>query len=700
MDDRRSKSDPSEDCNVCEDDPKPQSKANVPSSLEGSTGVVDPVEVTIQEKRSEVWERIWTNLARYCSPVRSRLYTESVAVIWTCICHAVYTDPMFMMLAQNYDHVTDMLKDTTLDLVTMERLWEVIKELSMTPSNKIYDSKPQSTRLVVHLIRLSIQRNSRSSPLRIHPQQVRKNHNRTGNVICVRLSLTNPKVQAIVNACHHHPEFMVLYRKGSNMKPIFSNRLCGATLRQANTRANLNDAQWDPNRAEYFVESVIEVACPDIATGKQITDCFQVVLVHGGGGDMEDFIAELVQLWHQVCSVDDRDKLVLDIALPYLENKEIELDDQNQRIIPNSEAATWESYKTLWARAPRETTMDDEVGIEITYYDRHGRDDTDQVEAAIAKCGHFGTTTFEAGSYNITRKMTWDLVSSKVDLKGFLTFPPDIQFWLNANNTYRVVFIQSQASWFVVTGSDFEIDAHNTGGIQGNGQPWWSFFATRTREDGDGRPISLTVFKATRATIKNFRIESPPFWSSAIVQSTDVVVDGMFINATNQDPAFFGQNIVPNTDGTDTYRSDRVSLLNWDVTCGDDCLALKGNSTNIVARNITCRGGTGVAIGSLGQYIGLMIRLDPKIQPIMVNGVYFKSWDGSVNGAPPTGGGGAGGLVNNLTVRNMHIDGVDMPVHILQNNLGLRQANSQPILVLKSKAGDLTLTIAGTLPPS
>lgn len=58
-----------------------------------------------------------------------------------------------------------------------------------------------------------------------------------------------------------------------------------------------------------------------------------------------------------------------------------------------------------------------------------------------------------------------------------------------------------------------------------------------------------------------------------------------------------------------------------------------------------------------------MIRLDPEVQPLMVNGVslpgaelvlsvdnllkisqiYFKSWDGSVNGSPPTGGGGANG---------------------------------------------------------
>lgn len=37
-------------------------------------------------------------------------------------------------------------------------------------------------------------------------------------------------------------------------------------------------------------------------------------------------------------------------------------------------------------------------------------------------------------------------------------------------------------------------------------------------------------------------------------------------------------SLVPNTDGIDTYRSDNVALLNWDITCGDDCLAIKGVS--------------------------------------------------------------------------------------------------------------------------
>ena len=154
--------------------------------------------------------------------------------------------------------------------------------------------------------------------------------------------------------------------------------------------------------------------------------------------------------------------------------------------------------------------------------------------------------------------MTWDLVSSRVDLHGYLSvtalfdlyprrvlivfqFKPDIEYWLNANNTYRVIFIQDQASWFVITGHDFVIDAHSTGGINGNGQPWWTYFANRTREDGDGRPVAFTLSNVTRGVVKDFRIEAQPFWCNAVAESRDVTYDGMYCNATNQDPTYAGQ---------------------------------------------------------------------------------------------------------------------------------------------------------------
>jgi len=269
-------------------------------------------------------------------------------------------------------------------------------------------------------------------------------------------------------------------------------------------------------------------------------------------------------------------------------------------------------------------------------------------------------------------------------MKGaWLNFVPDIEFWLDPDNTYRAIFIQSQASWFVVSGNDFVIDAGNEGGIQGNGQIWWNFFSNRTREDGDGRPVSLSVVNATRGAVKGFLINEQPFWCNAVSMSSDILYDGMLCNATNTNPEFAGTNLVPNTDGIDTYRSDRVTMKNWDITCGDDCLAIKGNSSNIIASGIKCRGGNGIAFGSLGQYVQFddnvdqvliedleLIRLPTSVQPNMANAVYFKSWDGSVNGSPPTGGGGAGGLVTNVLARNVNSDRVSLPLHLYQTNGG------------------------------
>ncbi|KAI0029681.1 pectin lyase-like protein [Vararia minispora EC-137] len=309
-----------------------------------------------------------------------------------------------------------------------------------------------------------------------------------------------------------------------------------------------------------------------------------------------------------------------------------------------------------------------------------GQDDTERVLAVVQECGNNGTITLREGNFNITsRKMQWDLFGTKVDLFGFLNFHPNVEYWLDFDNTYQVVFIQNQSSWFVVSGQDFIIDAHNIGGIQGNGQTWWNFFTNVTREDGDGRPIGLTLWGATNGTIRNFQIISPPFWCNCVSESQDVVYDGMICNATNMNPEFFGQ-VRPRID---TYRSSNVSLLNWDIVCGDDCLAIKGNSSNILANNITCRGGNGIAFGSLGQYSELidmvfdvvisnaqMIRLNSSIQPNMGTGVYFKTWDGSANGAPPTGGGGGSGFVTNALLANISCVDVDLPTHMYQTNGG------------------------------
>jgi len=45
-----------------------------------------------------------------------------------------------------------------------------------------------------------------------------------------------------------------------------------------------------------------------------------------------------------------------------------------------------------------------------------------------------------------------------------------------------------------------------------------------------------------------------------------------------------------------------IRLRNFVYQGGDDCIAIKPRSYNSVVQNMTCYGGNGPAIGSLGQY--------------------------------------------------------------------------------------------------
>jgi galacturan 1,4-alpha-galacturonidase len=107
---------------------------------------------------------------------------------------------------------------------------------------------------------------------------------------------------------------------------------------------------------------------------------------------------------------------------------------------------------------------------------------------------------------------------------------------------------------------------------------------------------------------------------------------------------------------------------------GDDCLALKPNSSMIIAKNVTCYGGTGIAFGSIGQYKGQLdyikdvymenISLYPSRQHQQKNGLYFKSWMGYEIGTPPNGGGGGEGYAENIKIKDVYMEDNIRPVYI------------------------------------
>ncbi len=128
-----------------------------------------------------------------------------------------------------------------------------------------------------------------------------------------------------------------------------------------------------------------------------------------------------------------------------------------------------------------------------------------------------------------------------------------------------------------------------------------------------------------------------------------------------------------NTDGTDTWNSHDILLENWTVTSGDDCIAAKGNTTNLHVRNVTCTQTNGMTIGSVGQYLHNPDYVENVLfeDITLINstdGAYIKTWQGVEQGATSNGdaGGGGSGYVRNVTFRNFQLTNVALPIQISQ----------------------------------
>lgn len=305
-----------------------------------------------------------------------------------------------------------------------------------------------------------------------------------------------------------------------------------------------------------------------------------------------------------------------------------------------------------------------------------GRDDSQQILAAVEACGTDGEITLPAPYvYTIASRLYMKLVRAKLNIFGTLSFTPDLGYWID--NSHRVEF-QNQSTAWIVEGEDYVISGGGwaQGGVNGNGQPWYGRAAGRSNQYG--RPIPLSIYNSTNATVQDFSFINPQFWTFWVQDSYDVSLTGIYINGTNTDPFGNGSNWETNVDGLDSMRVNGLLLKDWVFHGGDDCFAPKGNSTNMALHNMTCVGG-GIAFGSVGQYPGSPdyianvsasdISVSQAISPVYggstVNGgAYFKSWVGVEEGVPPQGGGGGTGRVWNVTFDNLEVHNTTQAVYI------------------------------------
>jgi galacturan 1,4-alpha-galacturonidase len=280
-----------------------------------------------------------------------------------------------------------------------------------------------------------------------------------------------------------------------------------------------------------------------------------------------------------------------------------------------------------------------------------GSDDAPAIVAAFEECNNGGNVIFSNTTYNIQTPMnTTGLNDVHVDVYGTLLWSTDIDYWLN--NSMPIGFQNQSTVWFF-GGNDVVLDGHGVGTIDGNGQVWYDF--VNGQSNYPHRPMSITVWGFNNSVMTGMRFRQSQMWTMAILYSHDSILSDIYVNNTSTGAS------TSNTDGADTVWTDNLVFRGWTVDNGDDAIAIKQNSTNILIEDCTFYRGQGFALGSIGQYDDQWVIIENVLaRNITTHGTkyagYVKTWTGDTVGYPPNGGGGGLGYVRNVTLDGFTLD--------------------------------------------
>ncbi|ORY71248.1 glycoside hydrolase family 28 protein [Pseudomassariella vexata] len=303
-------------------------------------------------------------------------------------------------------------------------------------------------------------------------------------------------------------------------------------------------------------------------------------------------------------------------------------------------------------------------------------DDTPQILQAFTQCGKNGKIILAEGLFHIGQIMrTTEFSNVDIEIHGTLKWSSDIQYWLRSS--ISVTYAGRSTAW-LLGGTDIRLRGFGKALFDGNGQLWYD--QNRNQGNQNGRPISLTLWNARNVLVDGITWRQSQFWHTFVAHSENVTMTNLDMNSTSN-----SQWSTVNTDGVDTWNSKDVVIANWTVTCGDvsrktpptifsfwssflfpyplntnphpqDCISMKGNSTNISVSNVSCHESGCACIGSLGSQAS---------QPDYVENVSFNniSCTHSSNAAWIKTYSGTG-RVRNITFANFQLDNVNQPVYI------------------------------------
>lgn len=183
------------------------------------------------------------------------------------------------------------------------------------------------------------------------------------------------------------------------------------------------------------------------------------------------------------------------------------------------------------------------------------------------------------------------------------------------------------------------------GKIDGQGSPWWPYAKVKDAN----RPRMIVFNSCDKILIQDVTLTNSPKFHIAISgKTTNVTVDGIIVRApASDDPV----NPSHNTDACDVTGSN-ILIKNCDISTGDDNYTCGGNTSNVMITNCKYGYGHGLSIGSYTK---------GGVSNFTVENCTFTNTEAGIRIKSDRD---RGGVVQNITYRNLKMTNVRMPILI------------------------------------
>ena len=170
--------------------------------------------------------------------------------------------------------------------------------------------------------------------------------------------------------------------------------------------------------------------------------------------------------------------------------------------------------------------------------------------------------------------------------------------------------------------------AHGGGLIHGNGDVWWGIPGIGYLVRGENRPKLFVISNSRDIVFENLYLKDSPYWSFYAPNIQNLIIRYCQIDVRRDHNNVQHKHTLNdltsfNTDGFD-ISGENVWIHNVAIWNQDDCIAVKGNSHNMLFENITASG-LGLTIGSINHDEKVKnITFRNIIMPQTIKGIYIK----------------------------------------------------------------------------